>query len=185
MNSSPEYPESLLARAAKIKLLLMDCDGVLTDGRVYFLPGPNGEIFETKPFDSQDGIALQWALAVGIQTGIISGRKSAAVEERARSVKMRYLYQGQTQKLPLFEEILADSGFSPDEIGYVGDDVTDLPIMRRVGLAAAPSNSRPQALEAAHFVAPAPGGSGAVREVIELLLKAQGRWAEIMARYEI
>jgi 3-deoxy-D-manno-octulosonate 8-phosphate phosphatase (KDO 8-P phosphatase) len=163
----------------------MDCDGVLTDGRIYFVPGADGALFETKGFDSQDGIALQWAHQAGIQTGIISGRKSPVVQERARTAHMRYLYEGNTTKLPPFEEILADSKLSPEQIAFVGDDLTDLPIMRRVGLAAAPANSRPETLAAAHYVAPTAGGNGAVRAVVELLLRAQGRWPEILAKYEI
>lgn len=185
MSEAAEFPAELLQRASKIKLLLMDCDGVLTDGKIYLLPGSGGTLFETKAFDSQDGIALQWAHKAGIKTGIISGRKSEAVRERAVTAHMKYLYEGNTAKLPLFEEILADSKLPPEEIAYIGDDVTDLPIMRRVGLAAAPVNSRPEALRAAHFVAPHPGGGGAVRAVIELLLRAQNRWPEIMAQYEI
>ena len=184
MSETGEFSSDLLARAAQVKLLLMDCDGVLTNGHIYFLPDPNGGLFETKTFDSQDGIALQWAYRVGIQTGIISGRSSPAVEERARSAKMKYLYQGETRKAPLLEEILTDSGLTLAQIAYIGDDVTDLPIMRRVGLAAAPSNSRPEVLDAAHYVAPSVGGSGAVRDVIELLLKGQKRWTEILALYQ-
>lgn len=179
------YPPDLLERAARIKLLLMDCDGVLSDGHIYFLPAPGGGLFETKSFDSQDGIALQWAHRVGIETGIISGRTSPAVEERARSAHMRYLYQGDTRKLPLLEEILADCGLPADEVGYIGDDITDVPIMRSVGLAAAPSNSRAETLAAAHFVTPSRGGSGCVRDVMELLLKSQNRWSEILALYGI
>ena len=179
------YSENLLSRAAKIKLLLMDCDGVLTDGKVYFLPDGKGGLFETKSFDCEDGIALQWAHTSGIQTGIISGRGSPAVEERARSVHMKYLYQRNTRKLPLFEEILVGSGLGAEEVAYIGDDVTDLPLLKRAGLATAPANSRVSRHEAVHFVTPSPGGSGAVRDVIELLLKAQNRWTEIMAKYEI
>ena len=179
-----EYSQELLGRAAKIKLLLLDCDGVMTDGNIYFLPDGQGGIFETKGFNSQDGIALRWAKSVGIEIGIISGRRSAAVEERARSIGMKYLYQGRTDKMPLFEEILEDSGLEPEQVAFVGDDVTDLPLLMRVGLAAAPLNSRPEALEVAQFQAPSEGGRGAVRDVIELLLKAQGHWAGIMARYD-
>ena len=185
MAESSPYSSELIERASRVKLLLMDCDGVLTDGRIYLLPDPTGGLFETKAFHSQDGIALQWAHAAGIEMGIISGRTSPAVEERARTGHMKYLYQGDTGKIPAFEEILADAELSPEQVGYIGDDLTDLPIMRRVGLAAAPSDSRPEVLEAAHFVTPAPGGRGAVRDVIELILKAQGRWSEIMAKYEI
>lgn len=179
------YSENLLSRAAKIKLFLMDCDGVLTDGHIYFLPDGKGGLFETKGFDCEDGIALQWAHTTGIETGIISGRGSPAVEERARSVHMKYLYQCNTRKLPLFEEILADSGLAAEEVAYIGDDVTDLPLLKRAGLAAAPANSRVSGHEAVHFVTPSAAGKGAVRDVIELLLKAQNRWTEIMAKYEM
>ena len=185
MPETGSYSENLLSRASRIKLFLMDCDGVLTDGHIYFLPDGKGGLFETKGFDSQDGIALQWAYTTGIQTGIISGRSSPAVEERARSAHMKYLYQGNTRKLPLFEEILADSGLSAEEIAYMGDDLTDLPILKRAGLAAAPANSRVSGHDAVHFVTPSRGGAGAVRDVIELLLKTQNRWGEIMAKYEI
>jgi 3-deoxy-D-manno-octulosonate 8-phosphate phosphatase (KDO 8-P phosphatase) len=98
---------------------------------------------------------------------------------------MRYLFQGSTTKLPLFEEVLKDSRLDPEQIGYVGDDLTDLPLMRRCGLSAAPADSTPEVLEAAHFVTPAAGGEGAVRHVIELLLVAQGRWDEVLAKYNI
>ena len=182
--SETKYSSDLLARAAKIKLLLLDCDGVMTDGRVYFLPDGQGGIFETKGFDSHDGIALRWAKSAGIEIGIISGRQSAAVEERARSIGMKYLYQGRTDKMPLFEEILKDSGLEPEQVAFVGDDVTDLPLLARVGLAAAPANARPEALEAAHFRASSSGGRGVVRDVIELLLKAQGHWSRVMAGYD-
>jgi 3-deoxy-D-manno-octulosonate 8-phosphate phosphatase (KDO 8-P phosphatase) len=161
----------------------MDCDGVLTDGRVYFLPMPDGSINETKGFDCHDGIALAWARQAGIDTGVITGRGGFAVEARAHSSHMRYLYQGNTQKLPIFEEILADSGLDPAQIAYIGDDITDFPILRRVGLSAAPSNSRPEVLAEVHFRTAAAGGAGAVREVIERILKAQGRWEEVMAKY--
>lgn len=179
-----EYSQDLLDRAAKIKLLLLDCDGVMTDGIVYFLPDGEGRIFETKGFNSHDGIAMRWAKKVGIEIGIISGRKSAAVEERARSLAMKYLYQGRTDKMPLFEEILKDSGLAPEQVAFVGDDVTDLPLLMRVGLAAAPRNSRPEPLEVAQFHTPSGGGQGAVRDVIELLLRAQGHWDAIMAQYD-
>ena len=102
----------ILARAAKIKLLLMDVDGVLTDGRLYNVPGPDGKMFETKGFDSQDGIALRWLTWHGIQTGVISGRVSPATAERARQVAMTYVYQGHEEKIPIVEEILAKSNIS-------------------------------------------------------------------------
>ncbi len=177
------YSQPLIDRAARVRLLLMDCDGVLTDGTIYFLPSPDGSVAETKAFDCHDGIALQWVRRAGIDTGIITGRGGLAVQERARSVQMRYLVEGRTDKLASFEEILADSGLVADQVAYVGDDVTDLPLLRRAGLAVGPSNSRPEVLQEVHWVTPSGGGRGAVRDVIELLLKAQGRWDEVMSRY--
>src|SRR5579863_9586312 len=114
----------ILARAAKIKLLLMDVDGVLTDGHLINVPGPDGKMVETKMFDSQDGIALQWLNWHGIQTGVISGRVSPATEERARQVKMTYVYQGHIEKVPILEEICAKSGIPMAQMAYVGDDLT-------------------------------------------------------------
>jgi len=185
MSTTEYYPPELVERARKIKLLLLDCDGVLTDGKIYFVPTPDGGVSETKCFDCQDGIALQWAWKNGIDTGVISGRGGMAVKERARSARMRYLFEGNTEKLPLFEEVLQDSGLHPEEIAYVGDDVTDLPLLKRVGLAAAPNNARPEVLDVVHFEIRRSGGSGAVRDVIELLLKAQDKWDQVWAMYDI
>jgi 3-deoxy-D-manno-octulosonate 8-phosphate phosphatase (KDO 8-P phosphatase) len=184
MSASP-HTEDLLSRASKIKLLLMDCDGVLTDGLIYFLPNPDGSVGETKCFDTHDGIALQWAFRNGIDTGIISGRGGLAVRERARSAHMRFLFEGNTEKLPLFNQILEESGYTAEQIAYVGDDITDLPILKRAGLSAAPSNSRQEILDMVHYRIPASGGSGAVRDVIELLLKAQGKWDGVRSHYDV
>jgi len=175
----------LQQRAARIKLLLMDVDGVLTDGRLINVPAPDGSIFESKAFDSQDGIALQWLSWNGIATGVISGRVSPATAERARQVSMRYVYQGHIEKVPILQEILAQSGISPDETAYAGDDLTDLVVMRRVGLSIATANARPEVKRAAHCVTTAPGGQGAVREIAEFLLQAQGRWSDILKKYEV
>ncbi len=173
------------ARASKIKLLLMDVDGVLTDGRLYNVPDPEGKMAETKGFDSQDGIGLQWLQWKGIKTGVISGRQSPATAERARQCKMAYVYQGHIEKIPILEEILADAKVDKSEVAYIGDDFTDTVIMHRVGLAIATANARPEVKQEAHYVTQATGGSGAVREVVELLLKAQGLWGEILKHYEI
>jgi 3-deoxy-D-manno-octulosonate 8-phosphate phosphatase (KDO 8-P phosphatase) len=171
--------------ASKIRLLLMDVDGVLTDGKLYNVPAPDGKMAETKGFDSQDGIALQWLARVGITTGLISGRVSPATVERATQCKFKYIYQGHTEKIPILEEILADSRISPDEVAYIGDDFTDVVVMRRVGFAIATANARAEMKPLAHYVTTAPGGSGAVREVIELILKAQDKWDGILRHYEI
>ena len=173
------------AKASKIKLLLMDVDGVLTDGGLYIVPGPDGNMAETKGFNSQDGMALQWLRWKGIKTGVISGRESAATTERARQVGMAYVYLGNTEKIPILEEILATAGLDPSEVAYVGDDFTDVPIMRRVGFAVATANARPEVKAVAHYVTGAPGGAGAVRETIEVILKAQGLWQGILTHYEM
>ena len=173
------------SRASKILLLLMDVDGVLTDGKLYNVPGPDGKMAETKGFDSQDGIALQWCARVGILTGLISGRVSPATVERASQTKFKYVYQGHTEKIPILEEILADARISNDQVAYIGDDFTDVVVMRRVGFAIATANARPEVKPLAHYVTQARGGQGAVREVIEIILKAQGRWSEILRHYEV
>ena len=120
--------EDVRARAAKIKLLLMDVDGVLTDGKLYFVPDPHtaGGMTEFKAFDSQDGIALQWCQWKGIRTGVISGRISPSTVERAKQAKMNYVYQGHIEKIPIIEEIMADAGISKDEVAFIGDDLTDV-----------------------------------------------------------
>jgi 3-deoxy-D-manno-octulosonate 8-phosphate phosphatase (KDO 8-P phosphatase) len=175
----------LRARASKIKLLLMDVDGVLTNGKLYHLPDENGNMVETKGFDSQDGIALQWMQWKGLQTGVISGRESPATAERARQVKMNYVYQGHIEKIPIFEKILAEANLLPQEVAYMGDDLTDLVVMRRVGFAVAVANARPEVKREAHYITEAAGGDGAVREAIELILDARGFWGEILEKYEV
>jgi 3-deoxy-D-manno-octulosonate 8-phosphate phosphatase (KDO 8-P phosphatase) len=175
----------VLETASRTKLLLMDVDGVLTNGRLYNVPDGEGKMAETKGFDSQDGIGLQWLSWKGIKTGVISGRLSPATAERARQVKMSYVYQGHIEKIPILEEILADAKVESSEVAYIGDDFTDIVIMHRVGLAIATANARPEVKAEAHYVTQAPGGEGAVREVVELLLKAQNRWCEILRHYEI
>lgn len=172
------------SRLERVKLLLMDVDGVLTDGRLYNVPGPDGTMAETKGFDSQDGIALQWLRWNGIDSGVISGRISPATEARAAQVGMRFVYQGYIEKIPILEEITAASGIPREAIAYVGDDLTDIVVMRRVGIAFAPANAREEVKRAAHHVTKARGGAGAIREVAELLLQAQGRWADILKKYE-
>lgn len=177
--------EEIAGLASKIRLLLMDVDGVLTDGRLFNVPGPDGAMVETKGFDSQDGIALQWLSWVGIGAGLISGRLSPATVERARQTKFRYVYQGHIEKIPILNEIMADAKLDTSEVAYIGDDLTDVVVMRRVGLAFATANARPEVKAIAHHTTAAPGGRGAVREVIELLLRAQGRWEEILRHYEV
>jgi 3-deoxy-D-manno-octulosonate 8-phosphate phosphatase (KDO 8-P phosphatase) len=162
----------------------MDVDGVLTDGKLYNVPGPDGRMVETKAFDSQDGISLQWLSWVEIKTGLISGRNSPATVERAKQCKFTYVYQGHIEKIPILEEILTDSKLDRSQVAYIGDDLTDIVVMRRVGFGIAAANARPEVKSAAHYVTMACGGSGAVREVAELLLKAQGHWDGLLQKYE-
>jgi len=171
--------------AANIRLFLMDVDGVLTDGKVYGLPGPDGAIVESKGFDTQDGISLQWLAWKGLQTGVISGRISPATEARAKQCQMTYVYQGHIEKIPILEEILQRSGVPASQVAYMGDDLTDVVVMNRVGLSVAPANARLEVKRCAMHVTESPGGQGAVREVVELLLKAQGHWEDLLRKYEI
>src|SRR5262249_53422282 len=155
-----------------------------TNGKLYHVPDVQGRMVETKGFDSQDGIALQWLQWKGIKTGVISGRVSPATEERARQVKMSYVYQGHIEKVPILEQILADARIDVGAVAYIGDDLTDIVIMRRVAFPIATANARTEVKRAARYVTRAPGGGGAVREVIELLLTAQNCWREILEHYQ-
>lgn len=181
----PLDEQELHRRAAAIRVLLMDVDGVLTDGRLYFVPDAEGKMVETKAFDSQDGIGLRWLTWYDIKTGVISGRDSPATLERARQVSMTWVLQGHIEKIPVFEQILAEAKVAPEQVAYIGDDLTDVVIMRRVGLGFAPANARAEVKRCSHAVTSAHGGSGAVREVIELLLKARGVWDELLRKYEV
>lgn len=175
----------LRERAAKIRLLLMDVDGVLTNGLLFNVPGPNGDFVETKGFHAQDGIALQWLRWSKIQTGVITGRISPALEVRAKQVGMTYVYQGHIEKMPILEEIVSKSGLALEQIAYAGDDLTDVPILRRVGLGFAPADARPEVKRCVQHVASAVGGAGAVREIAEILLQAQGYWDGLLKKYEV
>lgn len=173
------------ALAANVKMLLMDVDGVLTDGNLYNVPDAQGNMVETKGFNAQDGIALQWLTWKGIKTGVISGRVSPATETRAKQVGMTYVYQGHIEKIPILEEILAAAEIHRDQVAYVGDDLTDIVIMNRVGLGIAPANARAEVKRSARYVTQSAGGHGAVREVCELLLQAQGHWDDLLHKYEV
>jgi 3-deoxy-D-manno-octulosonate 8-phosphate phosphatase (KDO 8-P phosphatase) len=177
--------QNLLDRASRIQLLLMDVDGVLTDGKLYNVPLGTDGVWESKGFDSRDGIGLRWLSWYGIETGVISGRLSPATVERARQLSMKYVYQGHIEKIPILEEIIADAQIAPDRVAYIGDDLTDAVIMRRVGLGVAVANARPEVKRIAHFTTDSVGGDGAVREVCELLLQSRGVWEELLRKYEV
>jgi len=161
-----ELDPEIRARARKIKLLLMDCDGVLTDGRLYF--GADGEAL--KVFHARDGEGLTQWNAAGRHSGIISGRNSPSVDLRAKQLGMRFVLQGRNDKAAALDEILAESGHSFEETAYIGDDTPDIAVFGSVGLAVAVRDAHSSVLDAAHLVTQANGGQGAVREVIDLIL---------------
>ncbi len=163
-------------RAKRIRVLLMDVDGVLTDGRVWLQSWPDGTAQEIKGFDAYDGQGLMLARTAGLRTGVITGRDSAAMTRRAQEMGLEFVYQGQATKTGAYLETLRKSGAREEEVCYVGDDLPDLPVMARVGLAVAVANAALEVKRAAHFVTRQRGGAGAIREVVELILKAQGKW---------
>ena len=170
---------SIERRASRVKLLLMDCDGVLTDGRLWLLP--DGD--EQKSFNVRDGLGLELWHRAGLKSGIISGRSSSFVERRARELNMDFVRQGAENKLQNFEELLTLADVEESEVAFVGDDLNDIPLMRRSEFAVAVRDAAAETRAAAHYITESAGGCGAIREVIEVILKAQGRWAELTEKY--
>lgn len=170
----------VVERAKEIKVLLMDVDGTMTDGSVTLLSQPDGTALEIKTFDAHDGQGITLAHAAGLLTGCITGRESSALLQRARAMKMDFIYQKQPIKIPAFEEIIKQAGVSESAIAYVGDDLPDLTIMRRVGLAVAVGDAVMEVKQAAHYVTRANAGKGAIRETVELILKSKGIWEEMI-----
>lgn len=194
------------ARAKKIKLLLFDVDGVLTDGKIWVFPAPAGiqlttqgqaaqregqggfglvsqHYVEAKGFNAHDGTAISLARLAGIKLGLITKRISETVALRARDLKLEHVHQGIQDKRTVFEEILRKEKLRPEEAAYVGDDVIDLPVLRHCGLAIAVSNARQEVKAEAHFITEHAGGDGAVRDAVEYILKAQGKWKKVMEDY--
>ncbi|MDR3561825.1 MAG: HAD hydrolase family protein [Negativicutes bacterium] len=166
-------------RAAKIRLLIFDVDGVLTNGQILF--GPEGEAI--KVFHTQDGLGITAAHRAGLKTAVITGRESEMVRRRSAELAISDICQGARDKVKLLDELAAKHGLGYPEIGYVGDDLNDLGALTKVGLACAVANAVPEVKAAAHFVAGRTGGAGAVREIIEFILKTQGKWDGIVAAY--
>ncbi len=180
-----QYSSDLLSRASHIKMILMDVDGVLTDGKLYYIPAsPSGDMVEFKGFHSHDGLGLHLCHFAGIVTGVISGRTSPGTTERARILNMRYVYQGKLDKIGCWQEALQDSGISASDTAFIGDDFPDVPLLRRAGLAIAVADARREVKRVAHFITPSVGGHGAVRDAVELILKARGLWETATDRYE-
>ena len=177
MSSNPSA--EIQRRAARVKLLLMDCDGVLTDGRVWILE--EGE--DQKAFHTHDGFGIDLWHRAGLRSGVISGRVSSALQRRASALGMSFISPGSVDKVQTFAQILAEAGVSNQEVAYIGDDLPDIPLMVQAGFSVAVADAVPEVRERAHYVTNARGGYGAVREVIELILKAQGRWTDVVKDY--
>ncbi len=167
------------AKLAKIKLLLLDVDGVLADGRIIY----DGQGNELKAFDVKDGHGLKMVQRAGIRVGIITGRSSEVVRRRAAELGIEILYQGALRKLEPYQEILEQYRLSDEQVAYVGDDIVDLPILRRVGFSVTVADAVSDVLPLVDYVTVRPGGRGAVREVCDMLLRASGQWSELTKRY--
>ena len=163
----------------RIRAVVFDCDGVLTDGGIHI--GPDGREFKT--FNVHDGTGIKYLLRVGLQVAILSGRSADAVTHRAQELGIEHVVQGCKVKTEGLTDLLQRMTLNAEAVCFVGDDLTDIPVMRQVGLAVAVANARPEVLCIAHWSTRTPGGSGAAREVAERILKVQGKWEQVIARY--
>jgi 3-deoxy-D-manno-octulosonate 8-phosphate phosphatase (KDO 8-P phosphatase) len=179
LNAEPGT-RNLEDKASTIRLILLDVDGVLTDGAVVM----HGDGSESKRFHIRDGIALVWAQRVGLKVGILSARHSATTLQRAAQLGITLVHQGVASKAAAYDEILSDTAVADTEVAYMGDDVVDLAVLRRVGLSAAPSDAVAEVRACVDFVSTHRGGEGAVRELVEMILRAQGHWNSIVSGYQ-
>ena len=177
--------ESVVEKASWVKLLLMDVDGVLTNGKLYYVPGPDGKPSEFKGFNSQDVLGIHMLHSSGIKTGVISGRDSIATTERARILNMSHVYQGHLEKVAIFEKILKEEALTADQAAFVGDDFTDAPLIKASGFGCAVGNARPELVKMADYVTEHSGGEGAIREIAEIILRSQGLWEKMLKKYEL
>src|ERR1700738_2609008 len=173
-----KFSAKVMRRARKIRVLLMDVDGTITPRVVCLQAFPDGRTGELKVFDAHDGAGIKLASIMGIRSGLITGRDSPATARRAKEMGVEFVFQGKPKKLESYETILAAAGVGDDEVAYIGDDLPDLPLLERAGLAVAVANAAPEVKRAAHYVTSRAGREAAVREVIEIIVKAQGKWAE-------
>ena len=173
---------SLKKRARAIQVFLMDVDGTITTGSVTLLSTADGSALEIKTFDAHDGQGLSLARIAGIRTGVITGRGSPALRQRARELDIEFVYEKQPHKIAAYEEILKKAGVKESAVAYLGDDLPDITVMRRVGLAIAVGDAAPEVKRVAHFVTKAVGGKGAAREAVELILKSKGLWEEMIEK---
>lgn len=173
----------LRQRLERVKLVLTDVDGVLTSGQIYHFVDAREELVEFKGMNAKDSIAMAWLGESGLTTGVISGRMSKGTHERLKILKVKHIHQHRLDKANVLADILASEGATAEQTAYMGDDLPDLPVLRRVGVAVAPADARPEVRAAAHRVTRAKAGEGAFREFTEELLKAQGLWESILRRY--
>lgn len=173
--------EDLATRAAKVRLFIFDVDGVLTDGSLTY--GPDGEA--TKTFNVHDGLGIKLLQEAGIKTAIISARRTPIVLARAKDLGIEYVHQGGHDKLTPFKALLGQLGITEEEVAFIGDDVVDLPLLRRVGFAVSVPNGRQEAQQHAHYITAAAGGRGAVREACEFVLRATGSYERVMAQFMV
>ena len=171
--------QDILDKAKQVRLVIFDVDGVLTDGSLFI--GDAGE--EYKAFNSRDGHGMKMLQSTGVEIGIITGRTSNVVEHRMQSLGVKYVYQGRLEKLPAFEDLCQRAGVSPEQVAYVGDDVVDLPVLVRAGLAIAVGDAHELVKEHSHWHTPSHGGRGAARDVCELILRAQGHLDDMLRAY--
>jgi len=171
------------ARALKIKVLIFDVDGVLTDGQIFVIPNAEGHGIEAKGFAAHDGLGISLGRLGGLRIGIITKRQSQTVAIRAKDLKLEFVYQGQSHKMNAINEILSKTGYTLDQLAYVGDDIVDLPVMRQCGLSIATANARKQVKSVAHFVTENAGGFGAGRDAIDFILSAQGTLEKVIEEY--
>jgi 3-deoxy-D-manno-octulosonate 8-phosphate phosphatase (KDO 8-P phosphatase) len=176
----PKISPAVRKRASRIKVLLMDVDGTMTDGSVTLLSQVDGTALEIKTFDAHDGQGLTLAHTSGLRTGCITGRESAALLRRAHEMKMEFIYMKQPVKTPAYEEILSKAGVSDNEVAFVGDDLPDIPLLRRAGLAVAVGDAVPEVKKVAHYTTKALAGHGAIREAVEVILRSKGIWEEMI-----
>jgi len=174
------YKKKLLKKAKKIRLVLFDVDGVLTDGRLYL--DDNG--VETKAFNSQDGLGMSMLQRAGVVIGVITGRSSQLVNHRMRSLGVKHVFQGRLSKLSAFKQLRDELELTNEQIAFVGDDVIDLPVMQKAGLAVAVANARDEVKACADWITDAKGGNGAGRAVCELIMQSQGTWQEQIHFYD-
>ena len=178
-NSNPSAEE----RARRIKVLLFDVDGVLTDGSIVVMPGPDGKGVEVKSFSAHDGMGTALAHVAGLKVGWVTKRESQAVRIRSTDLRIDHVYQGQHYKVEALDAIVKEEGCMLDEIAYAGDDIIDLPVMRKVGLAIAVANARPEVKAMAHYTTEHSGGFGAGRDAIDFILQSKGVLAETIEKY--